>query len=306
MASLINGGLPFVGADAQGLGLSRHHLRQMQRENCVRRVLRGVYVDAREPDSRELRARALALVKPPHAVFFGATVGFLLGLDVFRPGDRFDLVPRCIVPHHAVRCTSTLVRCVEGYVPAEEVIDVDGLEVTTPVRTTVDLLRTMRRPHALAAADSFAHAGIVTPQQVQEYVGRLRRYPGVVQARELAALMEPLTESPGESWLRLRLVDAGFPRPRPQLPILDRRGDERARLDLAYEEARVGVEYDGILDHTEPTERWHDEKRRTYLRDIHGWRIVVAGRDETLGSDPGVERQVGEWLGQEPVLPRRW
>src|SRR5699024_8242082 len=154
-----------------------------------------------------------------------------------------------------------------------------------------------------AAADAFAHADLVTAAEVQAYVGRLRRYPGLVQARELAVLIEPLSESPGESWLRLRLIDAGFPRPKPQFVITDRHGTERARLDLAYEESRIGAEYDGARDHTEDDDREYDENRRTYLRDLRDWRIAVARNHDVLGDDPWVERQVGEWLGLSPLLP---
>ena len=47
-----------------------------------------------------------------------------------------------------------------------------------------------------------------------------------------SAVAEPLAESPGESWLRLRLIDAGFGRPTAQIVV---KGSSRDfRIDLGY------------------------------------------------------------------------
>ncbi len=49
----------------------------------------------------------------------------------------------------------------------------------------------------------------------------------------------------GESWLRLRIVDAGFPRPVVQIEVLDADGRCVYRLDLGWPDRRLAVEYDG-------------------------------------------------------------
>jgi len=185
-------------------------------------------------------------------------------------------------------------------------MQVDGLRLTIPVRTACDLLRRQRRPYALSAVDGMAHAGLVTRAEVERYVSGLHRYPGIVQARELAALIEPRAESAGESWQRLRLIDAGFPRPVPQYVVLDSRGREVARLDHAYPRPLVGMEYDGLTYHTEEEDRARDRNRRGYLADVLQWRIVVSGKDDILGKDPAFEYEVGGLIGVVPELPRQW
>ena len=124
-----------------------------------------------------------------------------------------------------------------------------GLRMTVPARTTVDGLRRLRRPFALSAADAMARAGWVVRAELDERIDRLRGFPGVVQARSLVRLVDPETAWPGESWTKLRLVDAGCPIPRSQLWIVDVKG-RRAALDLGYEHAKVGCEYDGREVHT--------------------------------------------------------
>jgi hypothetical protein len=185
-------------------------------------------------------------------------------------------------------------------------MDLHGLRLTKPVRTIADLLRTLRRPYAKSAADAIAHAGHVTPDEVCTYLKRLKGFPGIVQARELAALIEPLHESGGESWQDLRLVDAGYPRAEPQFRVYDHKGRLIARLDHAFPLHRVGIEYDGAEFHDHDEDRENDEQRREYLRNALGWRIIVNRKDDILGRDDSFERQVGEYLGLVPQLPRMW
>lgn len=302
----INDGAPFRTDQLDELGLSRKMLQALVNEHEVRRIFHRVYVAAGVPDSRHLRVRAVHLVMPPHGVLYGSTASWLLGVDTFAPADRFLMVPACVVPHGATRCKTNGVRCIEGYIPESDVTELDGLRLTTPVRTTADLLRTLRRPYALSAADGMARAGHVTAGEVASYLKRLKGYPGIVQARELAVLIEPLHESAGESWQNLRLVDAGYPRPTPQHEVFDHRGRFIARLDHAYPEQRVGIEYDGAEFHDHEADAGRDQERRTYLRDTLGWRLILNRKDAVLGKDDSFERQVGAYLGLAPQLPRIW
>jgi hypothetical protein len=306
MPDLVNDGLPFTSDQVPALGLTRKRARNLLRDHAIRRVLRGVYVDSVVPDSRELRSYSLHLVMPADGVLFGCTACWALGVDTFAPPDRFNFVPSCVVPHGGTRCTRFGVRCVEGYLSPAEIMEVDGLRLTIPVRTACDLLRRLRRPYALSAVDGIAHAGLVSRAEVVSYVSRLHRYPGIVQARELAGLIEPRAESAGESWQRLRLIDAGFPRPEPQYVVLDNRGREVARLDHAYPAFLVGAEYDGLTYHTAEEDRAHDRSRRGYLVDVLQWRIVVSGKEDILGKDPAFEYEVGALIGVVPTLPRQW
>jgi hypothetical protein len=306
MLRLIHDGLPFLGAATPQLALTPDRLRQLLREHHVRRIFRGVYVDASVPDDRNLRCRALHLVMPRYGVLFGCSAAWALGADTFPPAERFNFTPVCVVPHGTTRCTSPYVRCVEGYLPGPDVMLVDSLRITVPVRTAADLLRRLRRPYALSAVDAMAHAALVTPAELVRYIDGLKHYPGIVQARELAVLVEPLAESPGESWQRLRLIDAGFPRPQPQFVVFDYAGREIARLDHAYPEVRVGAEYDGAEFHSHDEDRRRDESRREYLRRAMGWRITSAGQESILGKDASFEEEMGTWLGMVPELPRQW
>lgn len=303
---LVAGGAPFRSRDADRLGLRRRLLGQLVAAGVLARPLRSVYVDARVPDSRDLRIACLQLVIPLHAVIWGRTAAWLRGLDTFAPGERNLLSPECVVPHHAARMRDPDVRVVEGYLPQADLTMVGALLVTTARRTALDLARALSRPMALAALDAFAHARLVTVEDLVEGLGPLRGFPGIVQARQLVAMVQPLTESAGESWLRLRIIDAGFPWPRPQIELLDPSGRVVYRLDLGYDDLRLGLEYDGMQFHDAAEMRAHDERRRADCKRCWGWDVHGFAMGEVLGTHPGLELAIGEWLGREPVLPRRW
>ncbi|MGH3496926.1 MAG: hypothetical protein ACRDP1_05620 [Nocardioidaceae bacterium] len=278
----LNDGHPFLGRQAPDLGLSRPALRSMLRHHEARRVLHGVYVDASRSDDRELRAEALHLVMPSYGVLFGTTAAWLFGIDAFQPEERFVLTPTCVVPHGAARPTGNGIRAVEGYIAATDITEINGLRTTTPGRTAADLLRRLRRPFAMSSADALARAELISIGDLRERIDRLRGYPGIIQARELLPLINPRAESPGESWQRLRLIDAGFPAPQVQYAVIDHRGRVLARLDLAYESIRLGTEYDGAPFHSHDSDVRRDAERREFLGQAFGWRFVIA-----RGGHPG-------------------
>lgn len=306
MQSLLNDGQPFIVTQEGGIGLSRKVVRTLFKEHRIRCLFRGVYVDAAVADSRVLRASALQLVAPAGSVMCESTAAYLHGVDTFPPGQRFLQLPRCMVEHHSSRSRQALATCREGYIPESDVEEVLGLRVTTPVRTTADLLRTQWRPYALGSADAMARAGIVDLVSLADYIHGLKGYPGIVQARDLRRLIDPRAESHGESALRLRCIDAGYPAPQLQIVVSDSLGYLIARIDLGYDDVRGGLEYDGKEFHTTPEQRARDERRRAILRDSFGWRLLVVGRDDVFGPDPALELAVGEWLGLTPRLPRLW
>ena len=112
---LIADGLPFRHCDASRFGLDRRRLGRLVRTGALRRPFRGVYVDARVPDTRTHRITCLLLVIPAYAVVWGRTAAWVWGLDTFAPGERELLVPECAVPHHAARMRHPGVRVVEAF-----------------------------------------------------------------------------------------------------------------------------------------------------------------------------------------------
>ena len=270
-------------------------------------MLHGVYVDAAAPDDLGTRAAAAALVLPPGGVLCRSTVAWLRGVGRVWSLDEDALpVVECVVPSGRTPVRRTGLRCYAADLPPSDIVD-DGLPRTSDLRTVLDLARWLPRPMALAAIDSAAHLGLVDLGHAAIEIERFAGYRGAGQARELIGHGEPLTESFGESWLRLRILDAGFPRLSAQVSIVDDHGREVYRLDLGDPSRRVGFEYDGEEFHGTSEAVHDDDERRRVLRHDFGWEVIGFHRGHVWGPSLALERAVGELLGMTPQLVmRRW
>lgn len=269
---------PFV-ADRDGAcGRSRADLRRAVSCGEVRRLVRGVYVAAGVPDSQGLRARAASLVVPGHAVVSDRSAAWLHGVDAFEPA-ALDVAP----PLEMVMVGKTnggaragVIGGVRDLEPAD-VTCVDGVRVTTALRTAADLGCLRGRATAYAAMCMLARAGGFGVPELAGLLPRFAGRRGATQLRGLVPLVEPGCESPGECWTLLCIVDAGLARPTPQYELW-LEGWGLVRLDFAYPRLKVCVEYDGEDFHDEVA-RAHDEARRWHLRQ-QGWIVIVVRKED--------------------------
>ncbi len=284
---------PFTAAEAETAGLSRHAVRRLVDQALLRRVVQGVYVDSGVPDSLELRAAALAKVLPPEAVVCDRTAAWLHGADVLGPAD-WNRVPAVQVFRLRGGSRIRRVRCAGGTRTLDLVRDtaqLGGIAVTTPLRTALDLGRFLKRYEAIAALDALMRVGGFTIDDLTAELPRFRGQRGVVQLRSLVPHCDGRAESPAESKVRLQLIDAGLPTPEVQWEVVNEAGIVIYRLDLAYPELMLAIEYDGREFHTSDSDRAHDAARRARLRAL-GWRILVLTRDDVYGDGTDIAQKV--------------
>lgn len=280
---------PFTLSQARDLGITDHRLRCLLNDRAVRRVIRSVYAPAGLEDDLASRAAALSLAVPKHQIVCDRTAAWLHGVDVFGMTDKVSLPPLevCTLRGRAV----TELSGVDGRtrdLSADDLMSIDGVRVTTPLRTALDLGCALGRHRALGALDQFMRHHGVTQWEMRHQLPRYRRRRGVIQLRSLIPLADPRAESLRESWIRLDIHLAGFPAPVPQFWVY-RDGIPRYRLDLAWPECRVAVEYDGEDWHRRTQEqRENDTKRRAWLRS-QGWIVIVVDKD-------GVKDSTERWL----------
>lgn len=156
---------------------------------------------------------------------------------------------------------------------------VGGIAVTTPARTAFDLGRRRGRVQAVVRLDALAQATSVRLTDIVPLVGRHPGARGLVQLREVLDLMDAGAESPQETRTRLVLVDAGLPRPQTQIVVPGNfLGRRHARIDMGYEEFKVGVEYEGAQHWTDPAVRANDIDRYAELA-AQGWIIIRVSSD---------------------------
>ncbi|MGH3714505.1 MAG: hypothetical protein ACRDT4_13740 [Micromonosporaceae bacterium] len=258
----------FLARDAlEGGLLTRGQLRG----GAWHRVLRGVYADSRLERDHGLAIRAAALLLPSGAAITGASAAWLWGARLAAPYDPVDVVaPRSFGPVKGLR--------IRGAALTASDIDVlGGIRLTTPERTAWEL--TMRRdlPDAVAVIDALLAADRLSASRLDAYLDTRRGARGWRMAAKAFGLVDGRAESPAESRLRVLLTLAGLPPPTPQREIRDHHGFV-ARVDLAWPEAAVAVEYDGVW-HAAASQLRRDRQRLNRLL-AAGWLVHhVTARD---------------------------
>jgi very-short-patch-repair endonuclease len=236
-------------------------------------VFRDVWVHVSVEDTLSTRVAAAKLVLGDEGFLCGLTAAWIYGIDVQDRRGKLAWMGRPTGSWRRPRA-GCLIR--ELTVADEDLQQVDGTPVTTPIRTAFDCARWLSLVEAVVVADALAHAGLITAARLAAFVEAHRGLRGVVQARRVAELVEPLTESPMESRLRMLLIRSGLGVPVAQFEVLTPAGGLVARADFAYPERRVIVEYDGAL-HWE--QRRADDRRRDAMRAL-GWTVLVASRSD--------------------------
>ncbi|TDD72018.1 hypothetical protein E1262_04710 [Jiangella aurantiaca] len=246
---------------------------QLRRRTYVR-VHRCVYAERGSPLDGERAVRAWMLALPADAALYGATAAAWYGLPVEPPSSVQVIVPPGTVPRRRPGLEPH-----EGLGPDDAAIH-RGLRVTTPERTWLDLSLTLGDVDLVVVGDAMVGRGLTTPERLIETADAARRRRGIVRARSLARLIRNRVDSPQETRLRLTLVDHGsLPEPAVNPDLLDDHGGWIGRPDLAYEEAKVAIQYEGDVHRTN-RKRWRtDIARDEVLRD-NGWEVIRVTADD--------------------------
>ncbi len=123
----------------------------------------------------------------------------------------------------------------------QEVVEIDGIRVTSIERTAVDVATMGSFDQALVIFDAALRAGADPTVMADLLSGRRRR--SARNARRALPFASAAAESVGESWSRAQMIDAGLP-----IPTLQREfviDGQRYRSDFDWAELLVG-EFDGL------------------------------------------------------------
>ena len=297
---------PLRRADLRDLGYTRADFLRLVREGVIRAVVRDAYLRADLHDCLSHRAAAVALVVADGHVVVDRTAAAIHGVSTFSYVELDEPPPieTAAPPGHRATKRSGADGRSRDLRPGD-VAEINGLRLTTPLRTALDLGRNLQRREAMAALNALARLHGLTKEELRAQVTRFKGHRGVIQLRELVELVEPRIESPRESWTWLAIHDAGLPMPEPQVWI-DIDGVPTYRLDFAYPKRRIAVEYDGAEFHDRTDEqRRRDAARRAWLRE-NGWTIIVLRSGAFTGDslDRWI-RELREALAR-PYTTRRW
>lgn len=268
----LTGGL-FVRADLARHGYSTQQLQRWLRTKAVRLVSRGVYAvgpPATGPDARltELTRGAARLYGDRVAASHHSAL-LLHGLALYD-------VPLGIA--HAVRLSGGVRSSahVKIWHPrySPEIVEVDGLRTVTPALAIAQVAACFGMRAGVVAGDSGLHRAGLTRARLEVAVEQIGHATGIDASRAMLRRLDPGSQSPGESLLRLIAQDLGF-EVQTQFPVLDDFGRAFAYADLRLKGTRSLLEFDGGMKYEGANGRqalMKEKAREERIRD-RGWGV---------------------------------
>jgi Protein of unknown function (DUF559) len=258
---------PFRGTEALAAGLvTPHELRTK-----FHSVYRNVYVPRGQPLTPVTRAVAAWLWSGRAATAAGLSAAALhrtawidpwLPAELNRPGR--DKTPGIVLHSDALWDDEVCVR--------------DDIQMTTPARTAFDLGRRKDFVNTVIRIDALMHATGLKIADVDLLADRHCGARDLAQLRRVIPMVDGGSESPYETKTRLLLIGSGLPRPQTQIEVLGDWNGVLARVDMGWQEWKVGVEFDGAHHWTDPAQRTWDIDRLAELQ-ARGWVIVRVSAD---------------------------
>lgn len=269
--------------DFLAAGFDVDEVMRAVRSGLLVRVRRGAYADAGlwhsldERGRHLLTARAVLAALTPQATLSHVSAAIAWGLPVWGADLSNVHVTRRMagqsrheagVVHH------------RGHLPDAQVTEQDGLRITTPARTVLDVARLAGFEPGVVTADAALNQQLVTASELFELHIATSDWPASNVAGRVVGFADGLAESVGESRSRVLCHTAGLPRPQLQVEVLVR--GRRYRLDMLIAEAMTAIEFDGRLkyrlgesDDPRVLESilWEEKRREDDVRSV-GFRFV--------------------------------
>lgn len=240
---------------------SHGELRRRVQAGEVVRLTRGRYLSgaawrALDVDARyRIRIRAFAETARTTQVFSHWSAAVLWGYPIV--GDWPRQIHTTVGARSGQRSTDEVVRHVVN-VTDEDVVEHEGLLVTTPLRTLCDLARLAPFVTGVAALDRAVAApreGDATPsihvprEALLERAASITGKRGVRRLRQAIDFADGRSGSAGETFSRVQIGRLRMPRPDLQVEVVDLEG-RLWHSDFGWEEVRQLGEFDGLVKYT--------------------------------------------------------
>lgn len=258
--------------------------RMLQRRTWVR-VRHGAYAEATHWDGLDdagrhgLRARAaLRQAKVPVIL---SHVSALVEYGAPTWGLDLDVVHLTRLDGCSGRSEAGL-RQHCGKVKPDEIETRNGVRLVSATRAAVETTTVAGVEASLMAINHLLHQRLTSQAALFERAALMGQWPGSLHTDLVLRLADPRVESPGESRFCHLCFTQGLPRPEPQYEVRDVDGRFVGRVDFAWPDLGVFLEFDGAVKyqkHLRPGESASEavvrEKRREdELRRITGWRCI--------------------------------
>jgi len=177
-------------------------------------------------------------------------------------------------------------------------------------RTALEVTTCASSEASLVVINDFLHRGLTTVVDLRRRYGPMSQDPFTLKTDLVLRLADPRLESVGESRMLFMLFRGGVPMPQPQYVLRDAQGDVVARLDFAWPQHGVWLEFDGhqkYVKYLRDNETVVDvvlreKERESMIAEMTGWRCIRITWADLANPDATVARILAK-IGLTPRVP---
>jgi very-short-patch-repair endonuclease len=184
----------------------------------------------------------------------------------------------------------------------DELTEVDGLHVTTVERAITETACCTSYEVGVVLADAALHDRLSAPERLVAAADRHRHWAGSAAARAATRFANGLSESVGESRLRVLMDNHQLPEPELQREIRDDNGRLIGRVDFLLDQVLI-VEFDGAQKYGDDAdailaEKWREDGLRE--RGYSVARVSWSDLDRPRATAARLHRMRAATLGHPP------
>ncbi|WP_137291841.1 type IV toxin-antitoxin system AbiEi family antitoxin domain-containing protein [Nocardioides dongxiaopingii] len=275
----------FLRREAEALGYHDHAISSLVKARVWQRVRHGAYTSGErwrqlgDAERHALLARAAyrqaqTKVMLSHTSAINEWAAPLWGFDLSeahltRRDGRSGRRQAGVVQHRG--------RLVDG-----DAVLHRGLFVASPTRAALEITTLVGLEGAMVVIDDLVHRGLTDAERLASRFALMNHWPDTLHTDLVLRRVDGRSESVGETRLRYLCWAQRLPTPIPNYPIRDARGTVVHRVDLAWPELGVFVEFDGRIkygklleaDETAKDVVVREQRREELICRLTGWRCV--------------------------------
>jgi hypothetical protein len=276
--------------DLRAAGLSRRDIKAAH--DGMDKLTRGVYVasDLEPAEKHLLHCQAVLHRYGPEATLAGPSAA--LAWEIPLPKVPSQVYLRNI---SSGKLSKEVVR-----LPPGPSLSREGRQISPLDLTVADCARVLSARDALIAADGALNGGLITLDDLAQLAETLRNTVRVSRFRWVIDNADPLSESPGETWMRMVARSLGYS-VTSQHHVVS--GERQAWIDLLAEDGRTGLEFQGEIKY----QKWGvrkivDQMLRSGDLEAIGYRLLDFVWAQ-LHNESQFDKRM-RYAGLVPTLPR--
>jgi hypothetical protein len=300
-------------SELRAAGHSDRDLARLVRGGVLRRVRRGAYVDAATFDGVDHAARHRLVA---HAVVKQAKTRLIVSHSSAVPfhggpswGLPLDITHVTRSDRRAGRAEAG-VRQHQGVLRPGDVVEREGIDVMSATRTALELTTVASTEVGLVVVNDFLHRRLTTMQDLRQRYAPMSKDPFTLRTDLVLRLADPRPESVGENRTLFMCYRGGVPFATPQYELRDANGDVVARVDFAWPEFGVWLEFDGREKYVKYLREGEsvvdavvrEKERESTITELTGWRCIRITWADLERPDVTVAR-ILRMLGVAPRVP---